>query len=354
MKITDVKVEKLQLKLDVPIKVAFGVVEYVQNLIVKIETDEGLYGIGEGAPLEFVTGETLDHVVIATRLLGRGIIGQDPLNLEKIHYIMDSTLSNNTSSKAAIDIALHDIKGKIMNAPLYKVLGGYTNKFDTDVTIGISTPEQMAKEAKERTAQGFKLLKIKAGIDPQKDIDAIKLIREAVGDNIRLRMDANQGWTVSDAVKVIKAVEKYKVEAVEQPLSHWDFEGMASVRNKADIMIMADESVFSPIDAIRIVRMKCADIINIKLMKSGGLYKAEQINAISQAANIRCMVGCMLESKIGITAAASLVAGKRNITEADMDSFLYIKDDVVDGGLKLENGTITLPEEPGLGISIDF
>lgn len=354
MKITNVKVEKVQLQLYNPIKVAFGVIEHVYTVLVKIETDEGVYGIGEGSPLEFVTGETIDHVIVSTKLFGEKIIGHDPLNIEKIHNIMDSTISKNTSSKAAIDIALYDIKGKIMNAPLYKVLGGNSNKFDTDITLWISSPEQMAKQAKERIEQGFKILKIKAGINPQQDIEAIKLIREAVGYDIRLRMDANQGWSVPEAVKVMKAVEKYKVEAVEQPLPHWDIDNMALIRNKVDIGVMADESVFSPVDAIRIVRNKCADIINIKLMKSGGLYRGEQINAISEAANIKCMVGCMLESKVGITAAASLVAAKKNITEADMDSFLYIKDSDIDGGLIFEKGTITLPEAPGLGISIDF
>lgn len=354
MKITNVKIEKLQLQLHKPFKIALGVIEHVHTVIVKIETDEGVYGIGEGAPMEFVTGESLDHIILSIGILEKQIIGQNPLDIEKIHNIMNSALSKNTGAKAAIDIALHDIKGKVMNAPLYRVLGGNSNNFETDITIGISSPSEMAKEAKERIDQGFKVLKIKAGLNPEQDIEAIKLIRQSIGNDIRLRMDANQGWTVSQSVKVMKAVERYGVEAVEQPLPCWDIEGMKSIRDKVDIMVMADETVFSPNDAIKIVKNNYADIINIKLMKSGGIYAGEKINAISESAGIRCMVGCMLESKIAITAGASLVASKKNITEADMDSFLYVKDPGIDGGLILEKGIITLPDKPGLGISIDF
>lgn len=354
MKITNVRIEKLQLELYKPFKIALGVIEHVDTMLVKIETDEGIYGIGEGAPMEFVTGDSLDHIILATQMLGKVIIGHDPLNIEKLHSIMDNTIARNTGAKAAIDIALYDIKGKVMRTPLYKVLGGNSNKFDTDITIGISAPSEMAKEAKERVDQGFKILKIKAGLNPEEDVEAVRLIRGSVGQNIRLRMDANQGWSVSQAVNVMKAVKEYGVEAVEQPVPYWDIEGMALIREKVDLMVMADESVFSPIDAIRVVRSNAADVINIKLMKSGGLYRGEQINAISEAAHINCMVGCMLESKVAVTAGASLVAAKKNITEADMDSFLYTKDSGIKGGLMIEQGIIILPETPGLGIDIDF
>lgn len=354
MKITNLKVEKLKLELFKPLTVALGTIESVETLLVKVETDEGIYGIGEGAPFEFVTGETLETAITTAQLLGNRIIGQNPLNIEGIHEIMDKTIVGNTAAKAAIDIALYDLIGKHMNAPLYQVLGGYSNSFLTDVTIGIDTPETMANEAKDRVAQGFSILKIKAGLNPEQDIEAIKQIREAVGSSIRLRMDANQGWTVSDAVKVMNGVEKYQVEAVEQPLPSWDIDGMAYVRKKVPIPVIADESVHSPRDAYQVAKKQAADVINIKLMKSGGLYKAISINNIAEAAGIQCMVGCMLESKIAITAGASLVAAKKNITEADMDSFLYVKDIGINGGIQLDHGKITLPERPGLGIDLDM
>ncbi|GGA90847.1 mandelate racemase/muconate lactonizing enzyme family protein [Ornithinibacillus halotolerans] len=354
MKITNIKVEKLKLELFKPFTVALGTIENVETLLVKVETDEGIYGIGEGAPFEYVTGETLETAISTAQLLGNRIIGQNPLNIEVIHELMDRTIVGNTAAKAALDIALFDLKGKYMNAPLYQVLGGYSNSFQTDVTIGINTPETMANEAKERVAQGFSILKIKAGLNPEQDIEAVARIREAVGPSIRLRMDANQGWTVADAVKVINTVERYQVEAVEQPLPFWDIDGMAYVRQKVSLPVMADESVHSPVDAFQVAKKQAADVINIKLMKSGGLYKAMSINNIAEAAGIQCMVGCMLESKIAITAGASLVAAKKNITEADMDSFLYVKDIGINGGLQLNNGKIILPDTPGLGIDLNL
>ncbi|API93186.1 MULTISPECIES: mandelate racemase/muconate lactonizing enzyme family protein [unclassified Virgibacillus] len=354
MKITNVKVDKLKLELIKPITVALGTIEHVESLILKVETDEGISGIGEGAPFEFVTGETLETSLYVARMLGNRLIGEDPLAIERIHHLMDKTIIGNSAAKAAIDIALYDLHGKWLNTPLYKILGGYSNTFITDMTIGIDQPEVMAQEAKEKAEIGFSILKIKAGNDPEHDIEAVKLIRQAVGNRVRLRMDANQGWTSVQAIRVIREVDQYRVDAIEQPLAYWDIDGMKYVRNKTSIPIMADESVHSPIDAVKIIKQNAADMINIKLMKSAGLYKAVAINNIAEAAGVPCMVGCMLESKIGITAGASLVAAKRNIMEADMDSFLYIKETGISGGLSLQKGVITLSEEPGLGITINI
>ncbi|QTD42756.1 mandelate racemase/muconate lactonizing enzyme family protein [Sporosarcina sp. Te-1] len=354
MKITNIKIETLKLELLKPLTVALGTIEHVETLLVQIETDEGITGIGEGSPFEFVTGETLETSIKLAKQFKDLLIGENPLQIEKIHTIMDKTIVGNTATKAAFDIALHDLMGKKMNAPLYQLLGGHSNSFMTDVTIGIDTPEIMAKEAKERVDSGFSILKVKAGVNAEQDIEAMQLIREAVGDRIRIRMDANQGWTVPEAIRVLNAMEPLRIEAVEQPLPYWNIEGHAYIRNKVMTPIMADESVHSPQDALKIVKQDAADILNIKLMKSAGLYKAAQINHIAEAAGLTCMVGCMLESKIGITAGASLVAAKKNILDADLDSFLYIKDTGIQGGISIHNGVMTLPEKPGLGIELEL
>lgn len=355
MQITDLKFEKIRIKLKKPFVVALGIVEYCETVIVKITTDEGYYGYGEGAPFSPVTGETLDTVLLTLQTFKDLLIGQDPLAIEKIHYIMDRAIIGNTAAKAAVDIALHDIIGKVMNAPLYKVLGGYDNKVQTDMTIGIAAPKDMAEEAKEKVAAGFRILKIKAGIAPENDIEAIRLIREAVGNNIRLRMDANQGWEINDAVRVSKALEEYKVEAIEQSLPYWNIDGAAFIRKKTNIKVMLDEAIHNPNDALKAVKKEAADILNIKLMKSSGLYPAVKINAIAEAAGINCMLGCMLETRVAITAAASLVAAKRNITEADLDSFMYCQEsDVIKGGFDINGDIITLSDKPGLGIDINM
>ena len=177
-----------------------------------------------------------------------------------------------------------------------------------------------------------------------------------MGPNIRLRVDANQGYTVSDAVRTLKAFEKLGVEAVEQCLPSWDLDGMRFVRSKVDLQVMLDESVHTPIDAAKACKIDAADIINIKLMKCGGLYPAEKINAIAEANHVQCMVGCMLETKVAIAAGVSLVAAKQNITEADCDSFMYAVDPEMGmpGGFAVNGGVYTLSDKPGLGIDIDF
>ena len=185
---------------------------------------------------------------------------------------------------------------------------------------------------------------------------ALQLIREAVGPHIRLRVDANQGYTYSDAVRTLKAFAELGVEAVEQCLPGWDLEGMRDLRGRVDIKLMLDEAVHSPIDAARACRMGAADSINIKLMKCGGLYPAQQINAIAEANHVECMVGCMVETKVAMAAGAALVAARDNITEADCDSFMSAVDPEMGmpGGFTVQNGVYTLGDRPGLGLDIDF
>lgn len=357
MKITDVKVEVIHIPMKKPFRIAFAVQDHSVNVLVKVMTDEGIYGIGEAAPFEPVTGENSATVLEVLKLFKQGLIGMDPMNIEGIHLMMDRLISGNTSAKAAIDIALYDLKGKVMNQPLYKVLGGYRGQIVTDMTIGIDKPELMAQEAKERVERdGFRILKVKAGINPADDIRALTLIREAVGPDIRLRVDANQGYTVNDAVRVLNEFEKIGVDAVEQCLPWWDMDGSKILRQKVNMQIMLDESIHSPVDAAKACKMDAADILNIKLMKCGGLYPAEKINAIAEANHVNCMVGCMLETKVAIAAGVSLVAAKSNITEADCDSFMYAVDPEMGmpGGFTIEGGVYTLSQKPGLGLDLDF
>lgn len=358
MRIKDIKLEKIRLQLTEPFRVAFGVIDYSENLLVKIETDEGISGYGEAAPLPFVTGETIESVLAVTELFRKGLSGENPLDIERIHSIMDSAIAGNTSAKCGIDLALYDIRGKAMNQPVYRVLGGYANQVVNDVTIGIDQPEIMAEKARSFVERdGYRILKIKTGSDLAKDVDTLCRIREAVGSQVRLRVDANQGYSVSEAVKALDAFEKLGVEAVEQCLPAWDMEGAAYVRGKAGgIKVMLDESIHGPVDAARACRLGAADILNIKLMKCGGLYPAEQINAIAAASGVNCMVGCMLETRLAITAGLSLVAAKQNVTEADCDSFLYYKDRTagMEGGFTQEGDIFTLSEKPGFGLDISF
>jgi len=355
MKIADLKFEKIKIKLKKPFVISRGATEYCETVLVKITTDQGYYGFGEATPSRSVTGESIDSVTAILPFFKQMLIGQDPLAIERIHYILDKAIAGNTAAKAAVDIALYDIKGKVMQEPLYKLLGGFESKVQTDITIGIDDPQEMANEAKKRMDEEFHILKIKTGFDLKNDVEAIRLIRKNVGDNIRLKIDANQGWNIHNTLTAIKMVESYNIEAVEQPLSDWDFDGSALLRKKADIKIILDESVHNSHDAMNAIKKDSADMINIKLMKSGGLYEAEKINAIAESGGINCMVGCMVETKVALTAGASLVAAKKNITDADLDSFTYYEEfEGIEGGFEVEGDTIILSNKPGLGIEINM
>ena len=358
MKITDVKIEKFYIEMTEPFKVAFAEVTHAESLIIKIETDEGVEGYGEAAPFAPVTGETPEGCLAVLQMFRQGLIGMNPLDIEKVHVMMDSLVHGTGSAKCAVDIALHDIKGKVMNQPLYRVLGGYQDTVQNDITIGINTPEKMAETARHYVKDmGYRILKIKVGIDPEEDLRALSLIRQAVGPDIRLRVDANQGYNISRAMYALEGMKRYGVEAVEQCLPDWDMEGAAYLRQKVSgIQLMLDESIHTTKDAAKACRLNAADVFNIKLMKCGGLYRGAQISTLAENFGITCMVGCMLETKIAITAGLSLVASRKNITEADCDSFLYYKDadTGMPGGFERKGDMFRLSDKPGLGLDISF
>jgi L-alanine-DL-glutamate epimerase-like enolase superfamily enzyme len=358
MRIKTIEFRKLHIKLTGTFKVAFGEINYLDNVLVKITTDDGITGYGEAAPLVFVTGETAESVFAILEMLRPVLIGLNPLAVDQIHTIMNSALHGNSSTRCAIDLALYDIHGKALNKPVYQVLGGGDGVVMNDMTIGIAEPEEMARRAKYYTEEkGFRILKIKVGLNPKEDIQVIRLIREKTGYDVRLRVDANQGYSVSQAISVLEPFRELGVEAVEQCLPEWDFEGAAFVRAKArGIQLMLDESIQCPQDAVRACKTGAADILNIKLMKCGGLYPAEQINAVAAANGVICMVGCMIETRLSITAGLSLAAAKSNVTEADCDSFMYYDDAQtgVTGGFTSEGSVFRLSEAPGFGVEVDF
>jgi L-alanine-DL-glutamate epimerase-like enolase superfamily enzyme len=358
MRIKTIEFRKLRIKLSGTFKVAFGEINYLDNVLVKITTDDGITGYGEAAPLVFVTGETAESVFAVLEIIRPLLIGLNPLAVDKIHAILNGALHGNSSARCAIDLALYDIHGKALNKPVYQVLGGDDGVVMNDMTIGIAEPEEMARNAKYYTDErGYRILKIKVGIDPNEDLRAIRLIREKVGYKIHLRVDANQGYSVSEAIGILEPFRELGVEAIEQCLPEWDFEGAAYVRSKArGIQLMLDESIHCPHDAFRACKLGAADILNIKLMKCGGLYPAEQINAVAAANGVTCMVGCMIETRLSITAGLSLVAAKSNVTEADCDSFMYYDDTQtgVTGGFTSEGSVFRLIDAPGFGVEVDF
>ena len=357
MKITNVKIERFQVPLSEAFRVTFLVIDKMDNWIVQIETDEGIYGLGSAAPLPFVTGETTESCYEILKLFATGLIGRDPMDIAGAHQMMDSLIAGNGSAKCAIDIALYDIIGKKLGKPVYQVLGGESGQVHNDITIGIDAPEKMAENADVLVHQkGFDILKVKIGLDLQSDIEALNLIRQKVGDRVRIRVDANQGYTVDTALKALDAFRTIGIDAMEQALPAWDFDGAAELMkcNKSGVALMLDESIHTVHDARRAAEHHCGDYFNIKLMKCGGLYHGAQIADIAEEHGLYCMVGCMLENKISITAGVSLVAAKKSIVEADCDSFMLLAggDDGIAGGFERNGGQFHLLDKPGLGIDL--
>ena len=355
MKITDIKIERFSAELEAPRRIAFATFTSYDSWIVKVMTDEGIYGLGSAAPCAYVTGETLDTCYLVLKDFAKALIGFDPLDIAGAHKVMDSIIYGNGSAKCAIDVALYDIAGKYKNMPLYRLLGGTDPVVHNDITITINPPEKMLEVAERAVFKsGFDILKIKAGINVEDDIRVISMIRKSVGDKVRIRIDANQGYDVETALKALAEYEKQGVDAVEQCLPWWDFDGAAELmrRNKTSVKLMLDESIHNVHDARRATALKCADFYNIKLMKCGGLYGGLQIADAAEEAGVGCMVGCMGECKVSIAAGVSLVAAKKVIVEADCDSFMFFKgeDDGIRGGFTREGGIFTLTEKPGLGI----
>lgn len=353
MKIKAIEIFKFDLPLTSPFRISLGTLNAANDVLIKVHTDNGLVGFGEACPFPPITGETQDTNLSMARSIREMLIGRNPLAIESLVAEMGPMAHSNPSVVAAYDMALFDILGKAAGLPVFRLLGGDKTSFETDITTGIDTPELMAAEAKRHAANGYKNLKAKVGLDPDEDVARIKAIREAIGPDIRLRIDANQGWSVSQAIYALKRMEPFRIQLVEQPVVAWDTVGLKAVRTESPIPIMADEALFLPADAVKLIRADACDTFNIKLMKAGGILNSVRIAHIADAANIRCMVGCMLDSKIALTAAAHVVASQKNIIYADLDGNADHVVDPIVGGMTVKGGVISLPETPGLGVDVD-
>ncbi|RDY23802.1 dipeptide epimerase [Romboutsia maritimum] len=357
MKITEINIGKISVPLRTPFKTALRTVNSVEDIIVEIKTDTGNIGYGEAAPTGVITGDTTKAIIGAIEdHIKKTIIGMDIENLEEILISLNTCVLKNTSAKAAVDIAIYDLYGQLYNAPVYKLLGGYRKEITTDITISVNEPEEMAKDSLDAINRGYDTLKIKVGKDSYKDLERIKAIRKAVGYDINLRIDANQGWKPKEAVKILRSMEDegLNIEFVEQPVIAHDIEGLKFVTDNISIPVLADESIFSPRDALNILQNRAADFINIKLMKTGGIYNALKICSLAQIYGVECMIGCMLEAKVSVNAAVHLACAKSIITKIDLDGPVLCSKDPVNGGVIFDNRNISVSNEPGFGVkSID-
>ncbi len=353
MKMTQVTVYKADIPLIKTFRIALGKTDTANNIIVKIETDSDIYGIGEASPFTPIVGETQSSALMIARDLAKLLIGRDPCDIEGALHLLTSYLTGNKTILSAFDMALYDILGKRAGLPLYTLLAGSKRRLITDRTIGIDTPDKMVKEAIAYQAQGIPVIKVKLGTTVPEDIERIRCLRERLGPQIPLRIDANQGWDRLGALQALRAMEDKGIQYCEQPVAAWDFESMRKITSQTMIPIMADESLFDEHDAYKLIAGDICDCLNIKLAKSGGIHVALKINAIAEAAGMWCMIGCMSETRLGLTAAAHLAAARPNIRYTDLDSADLLTLDPVAGGITYgAGGTIELPDSPGLGATI--
>ncbi len=301
-----------------------------------------------------ITGDSLASIESAIHdVIKPFLIKKNLLNYEMIFQELKTLLVGNSSPKAAVDMALYDCLSQFCRLPLYQFLGGYKKELETDFTVSVNEPAEMGEDAVSYIQKGFNVLKVKVGKgDIATDIKRIQEIRKRVGMDIKIRLDANQGWTEKDAIRAIHKMEDsdLRIELVEQPVKAYNIEGLKQVTDAVDTPIMADESVFSPQQTFQILKTRSADLINIKLMKAGGIFQAQIINQLAETCGVECMVGSMIETKLGITAAAHFAASKKNINRFDFDAPLMLAKEIVEGGISYQNSFITLPDEPGLGI----
>ncbi|MDQ3270170.1 MAG: dipeptide epimerase, partial [Pseudomonadota bacterium] len=301
MKITDIQFGMLRVPLKTPFKTALRTVTQIEDVVVMVRTDTGHVGYGEAPATAVITGDTHGSIIDAIRnYIGPRLVGQEIANLNRITSLIQGALEKNTSAKAAVEIAVYDLFGQLYGAPLYKMLGGGDPVITTDITISVDTIDKMVSDSISAVERGFDSLKIKVGKDMGVDVERIKAIYAAVEHRALLRLDANQGWTAKQAVYAIRTLEDagVRLELVEQPVRAQDLEGLRYVTERVHTPIMADESVFGPIQVIELIRMRAADIINIKLMKTGGISNAIRIADIAAMHGVECMIGCMLESGI--------------------------------------------------------
>jgi L-alanine-DL-glutamate epimerase-like enolase superfamily enzyme len=328
--------EPLDLALATPFRIARSVQHEAHNVLVRLEAD-GATGLGEAAPKEYY-GETRAGALEAVAHLA-GHLGDDPFALEAILDALDDALHANPAAKAAVDMALHDLVGRRLGVPVYRLLGLSAERAPhTSYTISIDTPEAMARRA--RQARDFTVLKIKLG--SSNDLETVRAIRAA--SDARLRVDANAAWTAKEAIATLNALAPYDIELVEQPVARGDLEGLRLVREHVPIPVFADESCVTLEDIPRLVGR--VDGINIKLMKCGGLRHAVRMIHAARAHHLRVMLGCMIESSLAITAAAHLTP---LVDYADLDGALLLAHDPFEG-VEVRAGRLVLPDRPGLGV----
>ncbi|MFC1887554.1 mandelate racemase/muconate lactonizing enzyme family protein [Candidatus Cloacimonadota bacterium] len=350
MKIKSIEYFKLEMPLRYPYTIAYEEVKKATNIIIKLVTDSGLTGWGCAAPDLEVTGETAENVInnietVITELLKN----QFPFQIANIHHKLKSRLPGATSTKAMLDMALYDLLSRKAKLPLYQLLGGYRDSIATSITIGILPLEETVEQARKFMKEGFSIFKLKGGLNTSEDIEKVLKLREKLGNDFALRFDANQGYSLEESLRFIDKTQKANIEIFEQPTCRKRDGRMGQVTQNIDIPVMADESIKTLKDAFRLASNDIIDMVNIKLMKMGGILESQHINSVAKAAGMEVMVGCLDECALGISAGLHFALSRPNIEYADLDGHLDLIGDPFIGLFQIKNGILYPSDSHGLG-----
>ncbi|TYR81387.1 dipeptide epimerase [Priestia megaterium] len=349
MIIRDLHVKHQTIPLCAPFKTALRTATEIDSIEVEITLENGIKGKGAAAPTYVITGDSLQGIEAALNgPIKAALIGQDITHFQSVLSKIQACCIGNTSAKAAADIALHDAYSKYLGVPLYAWLGD-KQPLLTCMTIGVDAPGKMAEAAKKSVQDGFRILKVKVGSTPELDIKRIESIRAVIPDHVKLRLDANQGWSPKLAVQLINEMERkeFGIELVEQPVPADDWEGLKFVTERVNVPIMADESLFSAKDALKLATGRYVDLLNIKLMKCGGINEAWKIASIAETNGIACMIGSMMEPCLSVGAAAHFAAAHPNVKYFDLDAPLWLSQDL--DVLQYNGEEVCLSDLPGIG-----
>ena len=310
----------------------------------------GLVGQGCGAPSE-VTHETPTTMNESLKTLVKGLKDYEFHKPPEVADRMDKLIPGNPSAKAAVDIAVHDLAAQVAGLPLYRYLGGTRDRMLTDMTIGIMSTRDAVDRAVRWTQAGFRALKVKVGQDPRVDLERLRAIRTAVGPDVELRVDANEGYTWGSALSFARAARELDIVLFEQPVPATDLEGMRVLAESSPIPVMADEMVLTPDDAKKVRWGNAAKAVNLKLMKHGGIARAREVDTVCASAGYRTMVGCMSEPTLSIAAGLHFALASTNVRWLDLDSHFNMASDP-SSGLEFKRGHLIAPSKPGLGIDV--
>jgi L-alanine-DL-glutamate epimerase-like enolase superfamily enzyme len=354
VRVTDIKILPVTIPRRKELKVAYATRTVYRGFLVQLATDTGLTGLGEAAPNFEVCGETQEGTAAALAAMAPLVRDQDPLERERVLALLEPWRHAHASALAAFDLALWDLAGKAAGLPLRALLGGWRRSIANAMTIGIMPLEQTVAEARAILATcQYAELKLKLGLDPELDVARVRAVRAVVGPGFPLHVDANQGYDREGALRVLAALADAAIDFAEQPVAAADTEALRWVSERSPIPVMADEALHTPEDALALVRARACSMFNIKLQKVGGISRALDVLAIARAAGIPCLIGCMTETLVGITAGAHLALGSAAVSHVDLDGHVDLARNPVKGGVRVAGDQLTVADAPGLGVELD-